>query len=149
MRYLLVLLLLLSTSALAQTRDPMLSFEVTSALHQGVLAWNHGDLNGFLAGYLDSDQTTYTAEGKIIHGYQALATRYRKTYGSDRPSMGHLGFRNVEVWGLGKRHALALGRWTLKRAGKPTIKGVFSLVLVKSGGAWKIFHDHTSGKPQG
>jgi beta-aspartyl-peptidase (threonine type) len=121
--------------------------EVTKALQEGVEAWNAGDLSGFMKGYLDSPDMTYTSSGRIIRGYQALQKRYQDTYGSDKASMGHLSFDQIEVLPLGTDHALALGHWHLelsKGKGKDLVEGVFSLILRKTPQGWKILHDHTS-----
>lgn len=144
MRYLLLFVLVLATPAWAQ--DAMLQFEITSALQSGAKAWNRGDLDAFMNDYVRSDDMTYTAAGKVVRGFDALKKRYQDKYGSDRDSMGHLDFEDIEVWRLGDDHALALGRWILKRQSQDTVEGVFSLVFRKEKGGWKILHDHTSSK---
>lgn len=113
-------------------------------MKESARAWNRGDLDAFMGDYLRSDQVTFTSGGKVLKGYEALTERYRTTYGDDRASMGRLQFSEIEVWKLGPEAALALGRWRLMRADKEELDGVFSLVLTKKGGKWKILHDHTS-----
>lgn len=108
--------------------------------------WNSGDLEGFMRGYLDSPETTYISGGTEVRGYEALARRYRDRYGSDRSTMGKLAFHDLEVQILSGKSALCTGAWHLARAGQPDIEGMFSLVLVRKAGDWKIIHDHTSVK---
>jgi ketosteroid isomerase-like protein len=107
-------------------------------------AWNRGDLDSFMTGYLDSPDTSYTSGGKEIRGYQALKEHYQTRYGTSRDTMGKLTFRDLRSLDLGDDHALCIGRWLVQRAGSPDISGIFSLVLVRSGNDWKVLHDHTS-----
>ena len=75
-------------------------------------------------------------------GWQETLERYRTTY-PDEASMGTLSFEEIDVRPLGTGAALAFGRFRLVRAeDEPT--GLFSLVLAKKDGAWRIVHDHTS-----
>ncbi|MBK9145541.1 MAG: DUF4440 domain-containing protein [Candidatus Melainabacteria bacterium] len=108
--------------------------------------WNRGDLEGFMRGYLDSPETTYISGGIEVRGYQALARRYQDRYGNDRSTMGKLDFQDLEVQVLSDKSALCTGSWHLTRSGQPDVEGMFSLVLVKRAGDWKIIHDHTSVK---
>lgn len=134
--------LTLSIPALA---DP-LQQEVQSSLQEGAAAWNRGDLEAFMKGYVEGSELTYTAGGKVVRGSEALFKRYQDTYGSKKESMGHLTFSDIEVWPLGSDHALAMGTWQVDfgRAAKPKVSGIFSLVLRREGQSWKILHDHTS-----
>lgn len=140
MRFLLLFLLL----ALPAGADPAAE-GVQATLAAQTAAWNRGDLAAFMQGYLNSPNMTYTAGGQIIRGYADLEERYRKRYGSNMAEMGQLQFADLEVQALDPGHALVVGRWILERAGKPTLDGVFSLVMQKADdGAWRILHDHSS-----
>ncbi len=139
--------LCLSAPTLGQTRDSMLQFELGDQLKKGANLWNQGDLDGFLGDYLVSDELTFTSGGRILKGYDALAERYRKSYGETPETMGRLSFSEIEVWRLSDDRALVLGRWKLdypKTEGKSTEDGVFTLVMVKGAEGWRILHDHTS-----
>jgi ketosteroid isomerase-like protein len=107
-------------------------------------AWNHGDLDQFLTGYLPSDQTSYVSSGTEVRGIEALRDRYQKKYGNDRETMGKLSFSELKVQNLGRTNALCIGHWKLDRSDKPTVSGIFSLVLARTNSGWKIMHDHTS-----
>ena len=161
MKYLWLLLLCLTpcgvrAQPMTDTATNATQQAVIASLNDGVLAWNRGDLNGFMAGYLHSDEMTFTAAGRLIRGYDALRTRYQETYGNSTASMGQLSFSDIQVWPLGPDNALAVGNWTLNLAPsrpvvayhtanpKDTAGGVFSLVLRKTPEGWKILHDHTS-----
>lgn len=61
--------------------------------------------------------------------------------------MGKLAFEAYTTQWLGDSHALVIGRWSLEwppAAEKKPVRGVFSLVMVRTDGGWKIQHDHTS-----
>ncbi len=135
---------MLTGLALAEPSREMVQFEISSALKASAKAWNRGDLVRFMEDYVESEDLTFTAGGKVVRGYEALHQRYQKTYGNDKDSMGQLQFSDIEVWKLGQGHALALGRWHLKRTDQDDVEGVFSLVFERQKDGWKIFHDHTS-----
>ncbi|HKM91308.1 MAG TPA: DUF4440 domain-containing protein [Candidatus Acidoferrales bacterium] len=124
---------------------PDVTSEIRSLLDGQAADWNRGDLNGFLAGYWNSDQTAFAGSQGILHGWQALLERYRKTY-PDRRAMGTLAFSGLEITPLCPDAALVLGKWHLEREAGPT-GGVFSLVLRRFPGGWRIIADHTSVVP--
>lgn len=118
---------------------------VTALLQMQNDAWNKGDLDTFMTGYLDSPDISFSAGGKELWGYEALRARYQNRYGKSKESMGKLSFSDIRVFDLGDKNALALGHWHLVRAESgETLDGAFSLVLVLTDKGWKIFHDHTS-----
>jgi len=117
---------------------------VQKLLETQASAWNSGDLDEFLTGYLRSDQTSYVSGGTEVKGFSALRDRYQKKYGNSRQTMGKLSFSDLEVQDLGRSNALCIGHWLLERTDKSTVGGIFSLVLVRTKSDWKIMHDHTS-----
>ncbi len=133
--------------ASAQSREPMLQFQLSEQLKQSAQAWNRGDLEAFLGDYLPSEELTFASSGRILKGFDALAERYRKSYGESPEKMGKLSFREIEVWRLAPERALVLGRWKLdypESSQHPSSEGVFSLVMIEQDRVWRIFHDHTS-----
>lgn len=131
---------------LAAPADP-LQDEVKASLNQGVEAWNRGDLDTFLKGYVQGPEMTYTASGRVVRGIDDLRSRYQKAYGTSRDTMGQLRFEDIECWQLGEGYALAMGKWAVDfgpRSKDPKSGGIFSLVLRKTPEGWLILHDHTS-----
>lgn len=124
----------------------MLQFQLSDQLKKSAAVWNKGDLQSFLLDYVQSPELTFTSGGRILKGYDALRERYEKRYGETPQAMGQLSFSDIEVWRLSEERALVLGRWKLDRrdATEESSDGVFTLVMVKIGTDWKIFHDHTS-----
>jgi len=106
-------------------------------------AWNAGDLTGFMAGYHRDAGTTFSSSDGMIRGWDTVLERYRKRYGTDRSSMGHLTFTDLEQRPLGREAVLVTGKWHLKKAEGP-LGGVFTLVMVRFAEGWRIVHDHTS-----
>ena len=117
---------------------------VKKVLDDQVKAWNRGDLDEFVKGYLNSPGITFVGK-TVSRGYQGVLDRYRANYG-DKQRMGTLRFDEVEVKMLGKDHALILGKFALDRtaAGGGPAAGRYSLVARKTKDGWKLIHDHTS-----
>ena len=115
---------------------------ITAVLDAQREAWNDGDIEGFMAGYVPSDELVFTSGAVVRRGFAATRTRYRERY-VDAAAMGRLRFSELEITGLGVDSAWVLGRWEL--TGTPEAgSGVFTLVFVRRAGRWLITHDHTS-----
>lgn len=107
-------------------------------------AWNAGDIEGFMAGYVPTDELLFTSGAKLRRGFAATRTRYRERY-VDGGAMGRLAFSELEIHGLGPDAAWVLGRWALTDTPEAG-SGVFTLVFVRRQGRWAILHDHTSAE---
>lgn len=127
---------------------PGLRGQVAALLAGAAEAWNAGDLDRFMAGYERSPETTYIGRDGLLVGYDGIRERYAPAFapGAARDS---LHFAELRVRPLGARHALATARYVLGREGTITSTGLFTLVLVRVEGRWKILHDHTSAEPGG
>ena len=122
--------------------------EVAAVLDEQRAAWNEGNLDGFLAGYEESEALLFTSGGNIRQGYTETRDKYRARYGEARDTMGTLGFEVLDVRGLGAcgDAAIVLGRWKLTNTPQAG-SGVFSVILERQAKGWKIVHDHTSADP--
>lgn len=108
-------------------------------------AWNRGDLDGFMAGYWESEELRFASGGTVTTGYAATKARYFKRYKADGKEMGTLTFSEVSVEVLTPELAIVRGRWRLKyekSAEQP--HGLYTLTLRKFANGWKITTDHTS-----
>ena len=104
--------------------------------------WNAGDIEGFMSGFLKSDQLRFASGGDITTGWDKTFNRYQKRY-SNRAKMGTLKFDIKDVTVLDEDDGLVFGQWTLVRdADKPT--GLFTLHMKKTDDGWKVISDHTS-----
>jgi uncharacterized protein (TIGR02246 family) len=119
--------------------------EIRTMLKNSEAAWNRGDLPTFASDYEDSPETTFIGKEVTRGGTQAVLDRYRRGYPTPE-AMGTLTFSEIEVRPLGKDFALAIGKFSLKRAasGGGDASGRFTLVLRKAKSGWKIIHDHSS-----
>jgi beta-aspartyl-peptidase (threonine type) len=109
-----------------------------------VEAWNRGDLEGFMATYWRSPDLVFCSGSTVTRGWDETLARYRKRYQSEGREMGRLRFDGLEVIPLGEDAALARGAWRLHMADGNEPHGLFTLLLRRKAGAWRIVHDHTS-----
>jgi ketosteroid isomerase-like protein len=117
---------------------------VRGVLDAQVEAWNRGDLEGFMAGYWRSPDLVFCSGATVTKGWDETLARYRKRYQSEGREMGRLRFDGVEVIPLGGDAALARGAFRLRTSDGKEPHGLFTLLLRRLDGAWRIVHDHTS-----
>jgi ketosteroid isomerase-like protein len=118
--------------------------DIRTVLDDQAVAWNKGDLEGFMKGYWNSkDLTFYSGKDKKL-GWQETIERYKKRYQGEGKEMGKLTFSELEVQIISADHAIVKGRWKVEMK-KETLDGLFTLVMKKFPEGWRIVHDHTSG----
>lgn len=117
--------------------------KIKAVLDRQVEAWNRRDLEGFMAGYWNSDSLTFYSGGSNVAGWKTTLDRYRNRYQGEGKEMGQLQFTDLQIEVLGPASAFVRGHWQLKMTGSEP-GGLFTLVLRKVEGQWKIVHDHTS-----
>ena len=120
---------------------------IRSVLTEQVAAWNSGDIEGFMAGYLRSDSLRFASGNSVQRGWQTTLSRYRRSY-PDREAMGTLAFSDLDVDVMSRDRAMVFGRWRLGDAPNDP-HGLFTLIFAKVPAgqdepAWRIIHDHTS-----
>ena len=123
--------------------------DIRAVLEAQVVAWNKGDLDGFMAGYWNDEGLTFISGGDITSGWKKTKERYEKRYKSDGKEMGKLTFSDLHVETLSPNAAMVRGKFDLvfekeKDEKKRTASGRFTLLLRKQPDGWKIVHDHTS-----
>lgn len=133
-----ILLTLVPVLVLAQSEED----QIENILNDQVVAWNKGDIEGYMRGYWNSDETIFVSGGNVLAGYDSVLARYRRSYGT-REKMGVLQFDDLNIRLISDRSAIATGRWQLNRKDdRPW--GRFTLVLEKKPSGWRIVYDHTS-----
>lgn len=130
----------------AASAIPQRSFEddaaIRAVLFGQVAAWNRGDIDGFMNGYVRSDATEFISGDKLTRGWQTVRDRYKKKYDSHE-KMGTLHFSELKITRLSSDAALVIGSWRLiRKSDKP--HGRFTLLLRHTPEGWHIVHDHTS-----
>lgn len=106
------------------------------------IAWNKGDIDGYMQGYWKSDSLLFVGKSAPAYGWQTTLDHYKKGY-PDKAAMGFLTFDILQVKVLDSANAFVLGAWHLKRE-KDAPGGYFTLWFKKIDGEWKIVCDHTS-----
>ena len=140
----LALLGALVAAAAPGAASPPAPIPLRSVLDRQVEAWNRGDLEGFMETYWRSPDLVFCSGATVTRGWDSTLARYRKRYQSEGREMGRLRFDAVEVVSLGEDAALARGAWRLVMGDGKEPHGLFTLILRRIDGAWRIVHDHTS-----
>jgi beta-aspartyl-peptidase (threonine type) len=117
---------------------------VRAVLDAQVDAWNRGDLEGFMATYWRSPDLVFCSGATVTKGWGATLARYRQRYQREGRDMGRLRFDGVELVPLGPDASLVRGAWRLATKDGKEPHGLFTLLLRRLDGAWRIVYDHTS-----
>lgn len=134
------LLLLFSIgNVYAQINDKEL---ILKLLEDQRLAWNNGDVEEYMQGYVQSDSLLYVGKAGPKYGWNNTLNNYKKSY-PNKQAMGYLSFDIKDIKLLSQDHALVLGAWKLKRE-KDEPGGYFTLIVKKIKGKWKVISDHSS-----
>ena len=138
-------ILILSGSGIARGDEDLATDDdaaIRELLAAQAEAWNEGDLEGFMQAYEPSDALLFASGNQLTYGWRTTLERYQRRY--DTPEkMGQLAFEVLQVDLLGSQHAKLLGRWRLIRE-EDSPHGLFTLILARHEGSWRIIHDHTS-----
>jgi len=141
-KYLIVLaLLVVSTRFYSQTEKNLVPV-IQKIMHEQELAWNKGDIDGFMATYWNSDSLKFIGKNGITFGWKNTLANYKKNY-PDKATMGELTFSITSVEQLSENSCYVIGSWNLKRK-KDSVGGYYTLLWKKIKGKWVIVTDHTS-----
>jgi ketosteroid isomerase-like protein len=128
-----------ATAALADSNP---SIVIRAIIDAQAAAWNRGDIDGFMAGYAHSPETTFVSGDEVTRGWQTVRDRYAKKYDSPE-KMGSLTFSGLTITSLCDDAAIVLGSWRLQRKDDQP-HGKFTLLFRKLPEGWRIVLDHTS-----
>jgi beta-aspartyl-peptidase (threonine type) len=123
----------------APVADP--STAIRAVLDAQVVAWNHGDIEGYMAGYARSDETMFVGTD-VTRGWTKVRDRYKVKYDS-KAKMGTLAFSDVEIRPMSADDVVVTGAWKLTRA-KDAPQGRFTLIFHRRPEGWRIVYDHSS-----
>ncbi|MFN5803764.1 MAG: YybH family protein [Sphingomonadales bacterium] len=135
---LLLLFLAIQTKTEAQKADQ----SIRKLLNEQTLAWNRGDLEGFMQGYWKNDSLCFIGKSGVTYGWNNTLANYKKGY-PDTAAMGKLQFTILHVQLLSKQYAQVIGKWHLTRS-IGNVQGHFTLLLRQLNGQWVIVSDHSS-----
>jgi len=120
---------------------PKMEGEIRTVLDRQKAAWNERNIEGFMADYWKSENFTFQSGNNRLHGWEALLSRYKKSYTGE--NWGELDFTDIEVKILTKNYAYVLGRWKLTFKDSVS-EGLFTIIFQRRSEGWKIIHDHSS-----
>jgi len=138
--------------------------DLLKVLDDQVVAWNAGDIDGFMKGYWRSGELTFVsvsppavvpagamrpaAQEEVSKGWQATRDRYKRRYPTAE-RMGRLSFEDLAVTRFEENRAEVQGRYRVERTGE-TLTGRFTLDMRKIDERWVIIRDRTiaDGPPQ-
>lgn len=147
MRSLLAVLALLLVACATTPRTPPnpsdARITALALLDRGARAWNRGDLDAFVADYVDGPRTTFVANQGVVRGRPAIRARYAPRFaaGGVRDS---LSFEDIEADPIGPDAVHVVAWYKLMRGDSLIARGPTSLVLVRDGARWAILKDHSS-----
>jgi ketosteroid isomerase-like protein len=110
-------------------------------MDEQAVAWNQGNIEGFMQGYWQSEELTFIGKNGPTKGWNATLQNYKRSY-SDASLMGRLNFDQLSFLKLGKNCYKVTGAWHLQR--ESPVGGWFTLIVKKIKKEWKIIYDHTS-----
>jgi uncharacterized protein (TIGR02246 family) len=116
--------------------------EISEVLKKQNEAWNKGDLEGYVRPYDDSGDFVFVSS-TIIRSPQKLKERYELRYKAGKADYGQISVSELEVQELAPGLARAWGRWKVAFE-RTQITGLFTLILQKKAGEWRIIHDHSN-----
>ena len=141
-RLLIVALTLLPVIATAATRVSAKDLAgIRAVLDAQAAAWNRGDIDAYMAGYAQSDDTMFVGTD-VTRGWTKVRDRYKAKYDS-RAKMGTLVFSDLDLRPAGSDDVIVTGAWKLTRD-SDTPHGRFTLIFHRRPEGWRIVYDHSS-----
>lgn len=114
---------------------------ILSVLQKQEIAWNQGNIDGFMTHYWKSDMLTFQSSKEKILGWDTMIKRYKKKYLPNK--MGKIRFFDINVRVLAPGAAVVVGKVKDLSSDLP-YDALFTLVFQKMSGRWLIVLDHTS-----
>jgi ketosteroid isomerase-like protein len=141
-RFLFVALMFVPVIAMAAARVSAKDLAaIRAVLDAQAAAWNRGDIDGYMAGYAQSDDTMFVGTD-VTRGWTKVRDRYKAKYDS-RAKMGTLVFSDLDLRPLGSDDVVVTGAWKLTRDAD-TPHGRFTLIFHRRAEGWRIVYDHSS-----
>jgi len=116
--------------------------EITTMMLQQAADWSNGNIEAFMEGYIKSDSLKFIGSKGLTYGWKNTLKNYKKGY----PTAAHTGtltFKLLEFDQLANDVFFVIGEFHLKRT-VGNADGMFSIILKRIDGEWKIIADHSS-----
>ncbi len=118
------------------------SLSIMKVMNLQQVAWNNGDIDSFMDGYLKSKELVFSGQSGPIYGWENTRKRYYSSY-PNTIVMGKLNFTIKKIKSVSSETAYLIGEYYLKRSGDDSY-GHFTLLWKKINNNWLIVSDHTS-----
>lgn len=115
---------------------------IKDVMDKQVVAWNNGDIEGYMTGYWNNDSLLFIGSKGPKYGYGNTLSGYKKSY-PDKETMGQLSFSSLQYKKLSDEYYHVTGAWKLTRK-EDAPSGFFTLIFRKIDGKWVIVADHSS-----
>ncbi|MCP4377979.1 MAG: nuclear transport factor 2 family protein [bacterium] len=116
--------------------------EILTVMNQQAKDWTARDFEGFMEGYHNSKDLRFAHPHGITRGWQTVMDRYKSG-----PKKSSLTFSDVDITCISSDAALVFGRFHNHYEDKSYLTGLYTLLMRKIDGKWKIVHDHSSDLP--
>ena len=120
-------LLISSLNNYSQNKIPVKdSLSIMKVMNLQQDAWNKGDIDSFMQGYLKSDELVFSGKSGPVYGWENTKKRYYSSYPNTK-IMGKLNFTIKKIRSLSSNSAYLIGEYYLKRSGEDS-NGHFTLL---------------------
>lgn len=112
---------------------------IRGVISANAAAWNEGNLDAFMNGYVNSAELLFVRNGVVTTGWREV----RKSYDAEiaaNAGMGRLSFTDLDVVLNAGDTATVVGRYALT-LDEPRSQGVMTLVMKLVDGRWRILQD--------
>ncbi len=116
--------------------------EITTMMLQQANDWSNGNIEAFMEGYIKSDSLKFVGSNGLTYGWKNTLENYKKGYPT-KEHTGTLTFNLLAFDQLAVTVFLVIGEFHLKRT-VGDADGMFSIILKRIDGEWKIIADHSS-----
>lgn len=116
--------------------------EIYDQLMRMADAWNRHDIDGYLDGFLHSDDVVVVVEGETVRGWDLLSRAYHSGYPKPE-EMGTLTVDRMQVQMLTPDLGFVLSSYTISFAKKKEF-GTDTIVMKKVSAGWRELISHTS-----
>lgn len=126
----------------AETQVPA---QIQEVLDAQIVAWNRGDVAGFMEGYQRSPDLIYIGNKTVTRGWQQLLDSYRSRFKNRGGiEMGVLRLSEENVTMLGKDAAIIWGTFDVSTSNGKRRGGLYTLIMRKLPEGWRTVYDRTS-----
>ena len=133
-----IALVLLTTMALAQSKDEKKILEVMRLEEE---YWSAGDIDGYVSLYAPSDSTRMILSKGAAYGKDSILAFYKRYWPKEK--MGKLVLDGERMERLSKKYYYVTGYFHVSYPDGKTINGRYSGLMKKIKGKWYLYTDHS------